>query len=150
MLLNPWAVDVQSKVIGIGGGAGGRFGGRKGSARGGGGGAPAARAASPLTLDPGTFPALDFLPEPSGILPNLRPSDAGVLRIPLADLGPGQHVQVLAVDRAGMVRAELALPWRPFVSRDRRLPQAVDAERHLVEERRIDYLGSGKDRNAED
>ncbi|MAF67105.1 MAG: hypothetical protein CMJ84_15785 [Planctomycetes bacterium] len=144
LLLNPWAVNVQNDVIGIGGGAGGSFGGRSGGRRGRAAGGAGIEQAVADGRDPGTFPALDFLPDPSWILPNLRPADGGVLRIPLTTLGPGQQVEVLAVDRAGLARAEVALPLRPFTPRDRRLTRAIDADRHLVERRRIDFLTRGE------
>ncbi len=144
MLLHPWAVDARSDMIGLGGGTGGSFGERSGGRRSRGAGGAGTEQAVAAGLDPGTFGALDFLPGPSWILANLRPGDDGTLRIPLSTLGPGQHVQVLAVDRAGLASAELALSASAFEPRDLRLRGGIDPARHVIERRTIDVLAAGE------
>ncbi|MED6334886.1 MAG: hypothetical protein VYE81_05750 [Planctomycetota bacterium] len=142
VLLNPWAVNVQADVIGIGGGGGGRFGGRKGERRRKGASGGPASIGAPTTLHPATFANLDFLPDASWILVNLRPNDDGTLRIPLTQLGTGQHIRVLALDRMGIAQADTTLPWRTFVPRDGRLSESLALDRHLLEERRIDFIAT--------
>ena len=144
VLLNPWAVDYWNRAIGLGGGAGGRFGGRTGKARKQSGGGANAAPVTPTKRAPGTFGTLDFLPAASWILANQKPDEDGLLRIPLADLGPGQSIVVLAVDRGALVEARLSLPWQGFEPLDRRLVVGLDPERHRIEQRRIDFLSAGQ------
>lgn len=143
LLLNPWATDETNSVIGIGGGAGGKFGGRSGGKRN-------TRAAggrgshqSLSERHPAAFPNLDFLPQASAMLVNLRLDKDGVLRVPLASLGEGQWIHVLVVDQDQLASTDLALPWNELTPKDLRLHASMDANEHFTESRRIEYLAAG-------
>ena len=144
LLLNPWAVDIWNSVIGIGGGAGGAYGGRFGGRRNMKAAGGAAGGAGSSGDHPSAYANLDFLPTASRWVTNLRPGKDGMLRVPLSALGDGQHVQVVAVDRDEVVRAEAALPWRAFTPKDQRLAAGFDAQRHLIQRRAIDFLNTGE------
>ena len=141
LLLNPWALDEWNTAIGLGGGAGGKFGGRGGGRR-----------AGPSSPGPsggdhpgltGTFANLAFLPAPARLLTNLRPGPDGVLRVPLADLGDGQQVHVLAVDRESVVYTSTARSEAALAARPRHLSRALDPNQQLAERRRIDFVAAG-------
>ena len=142
LILNPWALEETTTALGAGGGAGGRFGGRKQLQA----PAPATLESSQelgLSFSAGAFPNLDFLPAPARVLENLRPNEAGEVRVPLADLGPGQLVHALAVDLSSTVYATHALPEVALVPADRRLSGTLDPARHLVQQRSIEFVDAG-------
>ncbi len=142
LLLNPWALDETPTTIGLGGGAGGKFGGRGGGRRSSrmmGGPAPGA----PAQHDPGTFANLDYLPAASVVLANLRADAQGLVRVPLASLGDGQHVHVVAIDDTDTVHTTLARAEAPLAPRSRRLRDAITGDRHVTEQRRIEFVATG-------
>jgi len=142
LLLNPWALDETTTETAPTGRAGGQFGGRGGKLRADavGGNAPATPAP---TRAPGTFPDLDFLPAPATVLPNLRADADGHVRVPLAQLGAGQLIGVVAIDGDDTVYVSLTRPETPFVPVSQRLPAAIASDRHAVERRRIEFLAAG-------
>ena len=148
LLLNPWALDETDSVIGIGGGAGGRFGGKREGERGrasAGAGGPSAAASTP-----GTFSSLEFLPESSVALTNLAPDATGVVRVLLAELGDGQLLHAVAVDRMSTVYTTLALPEKELSPADQRLTSALDPTKHLAERKRIELVDAGASATVED
>ncbi len=149
LILNPWALEETRSAIGMGGGAGGSFGGKKGARASAGGGASAGPSTG-RTSSPGIFPNLDFLPEPAVLLTNLRPDGEGLVRVPLAELGPGQLVHAVAVDQESTVYACLPLAERSLEPRDRRLPASLDPERHLTQQRAIEFVDAGETTVVED
>ena len=149
LLLNPWALDETVSGVGMGGGAGGRFGGRRNS-KASGGATPGKSERGTFANIPGTFPNLDFLPEPSALLIGLHPGVDGRIRVPLAELGSGSLIQVLAVDAESTVYTSLAREGRPLVARDQRLTHALAPERHLAQQRRIEFLDAGAEARVED
>lgn len=142
LLLNPWALDATDTSIGRGGGAAGKFGGRSGRLR-----AEAApggpSSPGPSSRTPGTFPNLDFLATPSTVLANLRVDADGVVRVKSAQLGDDQLVHVVAIDDGHTVYTTLAREEVPLTPRRRRLPAAIAADRHVTEQRRIEFLAAG-------
>ncbi|MAB89974.1 MAG: hypothetical protein CMJ90_11005 [Planctomycetes bacterium] len=138
LLLNPWARKEANDAIDLSGGGGGAFGKRRGGGRGrralGGG------AAASATSAPSAFPNLDFLPEPSRVIANLRPDASGVVRVPIADLGPGHLVHVVAVDGTDTVYTSQALPEKKLAPADRRLARSLNAEKPYAERRSIDFV----------
>jgi hypothetical protein len=142
LLLNPWAREEWSAAVGIGGGEGGRFGGsRGGRSQGLGGGGPSGSAAE--FGSPGTFPNLSFLPSPARLLTNRKVGTDGTITIPRAELGDGQHVHVVAVDRGSTVYRSLTLAERPLTPEPQRLAKAFDPARRLAEKRRIEFVAGG-------
>lgn len=149
LLLNPWALEETETAIGLGGGAAGKFGGRGGRAGGPSSPGPAPSPPVPVRA-PGSFPNLDFLPSPSAVLANLRPDAAGVVRVPLTRLGDGQHLHVLAVDGRDTVYVSLARAEVALVPAAQRLPASLAATRHVVEQRRIEFLAAGASAELQD
>ena len=145
LLLNPWALDEARTVLGIGGGSGGQFGGRRGGraeskSRGVAAGGRGARWG-----DARGFADLGFLTGSRELAANVRSGRwDGLVRIPRASLGDGQHIHVLALDRGGRAYASLALAETPLVPRDLRLSSALDATRHLVERNAVDLVRAGE------
>ncbi|MFK7741767.1 MAG: hypothetical protein AB8H80_15720 [Planctomycetota bacterium] len=144
ILLNPMTLEKDSwnSAIGLGGGAGGRFGGKRGgravaeSARAGedGGGQGG---------NPGIIANLDFLPEGSTLLANLKPDADGVVRVPLADLGPGHHIHVVAIDDDQAVYRPTTRAESRLEPRSRTLPRSLATDQHLVETRQIEFVAAG-------
>ncbi len=141
LLLNPLALAEESwnEAIGLGGGAGGAFGGRRGGRRSAGGGA---RNQGGGDQAAGTFPNLDFLPRPAAVVANLVPDRAGVVRVPVADLGEGQHLTVLALDLEHAVTVSLLRPETPLQPVGRELQGGLDPSRHFVEQRKIEFVAA--------
>ncbi|MBI4879216.1 MAG: hypothetical protein HY812_06095 [Planctomycetes bacterium] len=148
LLLNPWALEETEGAIGEGGGATGGFGGAPGARRRGRADGAGRAGAAPAAA--GVFPNLDFLPQPSAVLVNLKAGADGVVRVPLADLGLGQQVHVIAVDKESTVCTSLTLPEKSLEPADQRLAVALDPARHLVEQRSIDFVDKGASAVIED
>lgn len=143
LLLNPWALQESSSVVGVGGGASAGYGAKRaGSARAGGGGSGPRGALQ--TRSPARYADVSFLPEPARRLANLRPDADGVVRVPLADLGPGGWVQVVALDGEHSVSAELALPSRELRPREVRQRGALDPQRPVIEQRSVRFVDGGE------
>lgn len=144
LLLNRFALDVSSTNAadqsGSGGAYGGRFGGKKDTrARGGAtSGSPGASG-----MHPSCVPNFDFLDGTRGLAANLRPDAQGVVRVPLAQLGDGQHVHVLALDARQRAYRALALPAQPLRVREQRLASSLDVARRLSEQRSVEFVASG-------
>jgi hypothetical protein len=75
---------------------------------------------------PGTYVDVDFLPEPSRLLANLRPNEQGVVELDLRELGQGQHVHVVAVDPFNTATKSILLPEQVLEPRDRSLSNGLD------------------------
>jgi len=149
LLLNPWALEETATSVSRPGGAGGAYRGPAESES-------AERARSEeaggvgRARRPGVLPNVDFLPEPSVILANLRPDADGRIRVPLADLGAGQEVHILAVDPESTVYRSVALGWKPLAPRERRLALALDPDRHFTEQKRVELVEGGETAVVED
>ncbi len=70
----------------------------------------------------------DFLPVGSQWRFNLKPDDAGVVRIPLAKDSPHTALDIVLADRFGTVQTRLTLPDRDFKARDIRLVAPLDPD----------------------
>jgi hypothetical protein len=140
LLLNPWALRATSTEVqaAADGASYGAMAGRRtaGDPRAGSG-----YASQSIAVSPGA--SFDFLAAPSVVIANLRPDADGVVRVPLADLGAAQLVQIIVVDPALTSTAELALPEIAPAPRDRRLRLALDSKGHFAEERRVEPLPQG-------
>ncbi|MFZ2956601.1 MAG: hypothetical protein WA705_06900 [Candidatus Ozemobacteraceae bacterium] len=83
------------------------------------------------------FSCLDFLPETSLILANLKPDADGVVTIDAAGIGARRCVQVVAVDAFGTTCREIALTGDTDEFKDLRLIRGLDPQRHLTERKNI-------------
>lgn len=142
LLLNPWhPTDEWNAALGLGGGQGGRFGGR--------GGAPgpvtggAADGGRGRAINGSAFVNLDFLPGGGRMLCNLRPDGDGLVLVPRGDLGPGQHVHVVAVGGGDVAQRSVALPWQALEPRDLTLQNGLPPEAHFAQQRRVDFVAPG-------
>lgn len=145
LLLNPMTLSEFSSnqwntAVGLGGGAGGKAGGRGGRRRQGGG--PSANDGG--GANPGELANLDYLPEGSTLIADLEVGADGVVSVPLADLGPGQHVHVVAVDGDQAVYDTTVRAEQVLQPRSRALPAALDSTKHLVETRSIEFVAAGQ------
>ncbi|MBK8097155.1 MAG: hypothetical protein IPK26_08610 [Planctomycetes bacterium] len=140
LLLNPWSLEETeqwNEALGKGGGYGGRAGGRRG---GGGGGRAKKQAAGGVA---GQFANLDFLPVAALTHANLRPDAAGVVKLALPALGANRCLQIVAVDRDDTVAESLAVGDPALAPRPRQLQNGLTSERHVTEQRRIEFVAGG-------
>lgn len=141
LLLNPWEL-AESTSIGIGAGAGGRYGkGRAGGASSRAGGVRS-DGVPHLGPHPGLFANLDYVPRPSTTLANLVPDASGLVRVPLADLGQGQLLHVLALDGDQAIYATFVRDEQGLQPRARHLGAALDPRSHAIEQRRIELIAA--------
>ena len=140
LLLNPWAIDESTDTrLGRQSGSGGRFGGK---AKGGvmSQESPASTSSISASTNPMNYANLDFLPGPAPVIWNQFPDEAGTVSIPLSALGDNHLVRVAAVDRGVTLSRTVVRQETKLVPRDRRLPGSLDVERHLTEQRRIEFI----------
>lgn len=142
LLLNPWAVrdtEARPETLATGGEYAGRemqaavverekkelvtFGGRGGAAT--------------------DLPSLDFLARPSAVLANLEADEAGVVRIPRADLGGLPFVRVVAVDPISTAVRFVALDDSPVETRELRLAPGLDPDKPFTERKLVTPLAKG-------
>jgi hypothetical protein len=145
LLLNPWALrttstTVQTAAEGAGYGSSARrmTGDPRAAAL-----AKQRGAYDEVALTMGPLASYDFLAAPAVVIANLRPDAEGTIRIPRADLGAAQLVQIVLVDPALTTTAEVALPEIAPAHRDLRLRLALDPAGHFAEERRVEPLLQG-------
>jgi len=113
---------------------GGKYGSRLGRGKGeGGAGGRVNESAGAATKNAN----LDWLPRPSVMLTNLVPGPDGVVRVPVADLGDGQHVQVVALDGDQLLSGSMVRTEAPLVPRPRQLQRAFDLQQDLVDLKRV-------------
>jgi hypothetical protein len=146
LLVNPWVLDDASpnEATGLGGGRGSAYGGR-GERRAKAGVVREEQDAAGLagTGVAGAWANLDWLPEAAPLLANLTPDAAGIVRVPLAQLGLGQHLHVLALDGDQAMQRSIVRDEMPLQPRQRTLPQALPATSKLAEGKRIEFLAAG-------
>ncbi|MBL8748106.1 MAG: hypothetical protein JNK78_03030, partial [Planctomycetes bacterium] len=140
LLVNPWATDrsstenevpettTWSSALGQSGGSGSGHGGRN------------ARVATPHS---GTFANLDWLPQPSSLAANLVPDRDGVVRVPLAKLGGGHLIHVLALDGDQAVQDVLVRDEAPAEPRARTLARSFDSATPMREKKAIEFVNAG-------
>ncbi len=135
LLLNPWARD---KVVAGEGAAGGKGGaGRFGHRDGGGRRKRVMRGGGMRGTASNTFANLDFLAAPSAVLVNLAPDENGVVTVARDRLGAHPLVTVLAVDPRHVAAREVVLPDASPGREDLRLADALPADEHFAEQKRI-------------
>ena len=138
LLLNPWAVRKTAMD--------------RNEARGGGGYAPSpamsARSSGRGEMDDmlegggseGTSANLDFLPEPTRVLLDLRPDASGLVRVPCAGLEGMSLVRIAVIDgRTTLVHA-IAMEEPDHQPQDLRLRVALDANAHFIEKKQASLL----------
>ncbi|MBL8755674.1 MAG: hypothetical protein JNK15_20430, partial [Planctomycetes bacterium] len=146
LLLNPWALEDTTSDPNLQGGGGSQFGGRRGRGAAGGGpgsAGPGGRPGATGGSDAGSFASFDWLPAGAVWHGNLVPGTDGIVRVPVAALGDGQHVHVLALDGDQAILESLVRPETAVAPRTRTLAQALDGKAHFIEQKRIEFVAAG-------
>jgi len=140
LLLNPWAIrktEAGRQAAAKGEDFEGR--GTDAAARGG-------RAAR-KRKDPdrgGDFANLDFLAQGSALLLNLAPDDKGLVKIGRNELGPHQHLHLVAVDPRSTAYRVVSLPEVKSNPRDLRMATGLDAAVHFTQQKQIGVVAKGE------
>ena len=88
---------------------------------------------------------LDFLAEGSGVLTNLIPDDAGVVKISKDEIGPHQHIHVVAIDPVNTTYRSISLPELKSEFLDLRLLSAgLDPKGHFTQQKQISIVPVGQ------
>ncbi|QTA85345.1 hypothetical protein [Desulfonema magnum] len=90
------------------------------------------------------FSNLDFLNEASVLLLNLRPDENGLVTIERNQLGAHRQLHCIAIDPLSTVYREITLPDTEIQTRDLRLVQSLEAEKHFTEQKQISLLHPGE------
>ena len=93
---------------------------------------------------------LDFLPNPSLVLPNLQPDDHGLVTVPLDQVAGVNQLHALALDDGGAVLRRLDLDEVEAPPRDLRLDPGLDPEGHFTEKKEVTVLRAGEALAVED
>ncbi|MCC7398444.1 MAG: hypothetical protein IT455_15345, partial [Planctomycetes bacterium] len=152
LLVNPWRLDQQSfnAAVDRDGKKGTGYdamppqpGGASGPATAGPAGPRPTATPAPAIAPNVPFANLDYLPQGAVLRTNLRPDADGVVRIPLADLGHGQLVQVVAMLGDQMVGDVVVRDELPLTPRPRHLREAIAPTRHVIEQKRMEFVAAG-------
>ena len=90
------------------------------------------------------FANLDFLAEHTVLLTNLVPNEDGKVLIPAKQLGPHQHVHVLAVDPLTTVSRTLAMTESAMPFRDLALRTGLSPAQHFTQQKQSTVLHAGE------
>ena len=108
LLLNPWAV--RSTETGEQVAAAGEEFAKKSDQAGGGGAQGRGEGKGAGAAAGGDFVNLDFLAQASAVLVNLAADEKGMVSIPRQELGPHQHLHIVAVDPRATAYRSMSLP----------------------------------------
>ena len=88
---------------------------------------------------------LDFLAQGSVVLTNLIPDDAGVVKIGKDEIGPHQHIHVVAVDPVNTTYRSVSLPEPKTEFLDLRLLSGgLDPKGHFTQQKQISIVPVGQ------
>ncbi len=90
------------------------------------------------------FGNLDFLYKTSTALVNLVPDESGLISIDRDELGPHQHVHVVAVDPQATAYRSVSLPETKPEVLDLRLAGGLDPKLHYTQRKQISIVRSGE------
>ncbi|MCY2989240.1 MAG: hypothetical protein NTY19_15405, partial [Planctomycetota bacterium] len=136
LLLNPWAVrgtETGEQVAA----AGADFA-KKSDQAGGGQGRGEAKATAAAVG--GDFVNLDFLAQASAVLVNLVADEQGVVSIPRQELGPHQHLHIVAVDPRSTAYRSVSLPEAKAAFVDLRLANALDPKLNFAQQKQVSVV----------
>jgi hypothetical protein len=92
---------------------------------------------------PGEFANLDFLADATSLLLNQVPDENGIVTVPVADLGPHQHLHVVAVDPASSVYRSVVLDEQESGTLDLRLADGLDPKKSFTQQKQISVIKAG-------
>ena len=136
LLLNPWAVrstETGEQVAA----AGADF--AKKPEQAGGGEGRGATTGGPVAAG-GDFVNLDFLAQASAVLLNLAADEKGLVSIPRQELGPHQHLHILAVDPRNTCYRSVALSESKAALVDLRLANGLDPKLNFAQQKQVSVL----------
>ncbi|MCY2990724.1 MAG: hypothetical protein NTY19_23025, partial [Planctomycetota bacterium] len=136
LLLNPWAV--RSTETGEQNAAEGQAFGRKAEDRGGGAGRGEGQDAQAAAE--GDFVNLDFLAQASAVLLNLAADEKGIVSIPRQELGPHQHLHIVAIDPRSTAYRSVSLPETKAAFVDLRLANGLDPKLNFAQQKQISVV----------
>jgi hypothetical protein len=90
----------------------------------------------------GDFANLDFLPDGSAALLNLRPDAQGKVLVDRKDLAFNQQVHVVAIDPLSTIYRSVALPAKEFAGLDLRLLTGLDTAVHFTRQKQVTILSA--------
>ena len=90
------------------------------------------------------FANLDFLAKASIVEVNLVPDENGVITVKLADIGPRQHIHVVAADPMHTAIRSLALDIASPPRLDLRLAGSLKLDQHFTQQKRFRFLPKGE------
>jgi len=91
----------------------------------------------------GEFSQLDFLNNGSAVLLNLVPDDDGSVSVSVDELGPHQHIHVLAVDPQQTACRIISRPEVQVQTNDLRLVRGLDAAKHFTQQKQTSVVEGG-------
>jgi hypothetical protein len=100
--------------------------------------APRSKSAVPETKS--AFSNFDFLGQPSVMLANLKPDENGVVTVARSELGSHPQIHILAVDPFHTAYREITLPEQAMKTRELRLVQGLNSEKHFTEQKQISVI----------
>ncbi|MCY2992465.1 MAG: hypothetical protein NTY19_31980, partial [Planctomycetota bacterium] len=136
LLLNPWAV--RSTETGEQVAAAGADFAKKSDQTGGGGGRGEGKGAQAAAG--GDFVNLDFLAQASAVLLNLAADEKGIVSIPREELGPHQHLHIVAVDPRGTAHRSVSLPESNAAFVDLRLANGLDPKLDFAQQKQVSVV----------
>ncbi len=145
LLLNPWAIHkTQTRTQSATTGHGFRGMGSRGYGRGGGGRAGFGKGRLLSRSYGMVLPNLDFLPEQSAVLVNLKPNKDGVVTVKRSALGGHSQIHVLAIDPDHTAYRRLTVDETPLTPKDLRLRANLSSKKHYTQQSRIEKVGKGQ------
>ena len=136
LLLNPWAV--RSTETGEQQAKPGVAFAPKADQTGGGQGRGEGKGAG--TAAGGDFVNLDFLAQASAVLLNVIADEKGVVSIPRQELGPHQHLHIVAVDPRSTAYRSVSLPEAKAAFVDLRLANGLDPKLNFAQQKQISVV----------
>jgi hypothetical protein len=136
LLLNPWAV--RSTETGEQQAAAGADFAKKSDQTGGGAGRGEGQAAAATAG--GDFINLDFLTQTSAVLLNLAADEKGVVSIPRQEIGPHQHLHIVAIDPRSTAYRSVSLPEPKTAFVDLRLANGLDPKLNFAQQKQVSVV----------
>ena len=78
------------------------------------------------------------------MLLNLKPDKDGLIELPIDTLGGRQHVHVVVADPQQTASRSISLPESESLTRDLRLVQGLDQQKHFTEQKQVSVVKSGE------
>lgn len=135
LLLNPWAIrttQTETQTAQSGEGFGGL--GTSGYGRGGGGYGWGGKSGMGYGRYAYQLPNLDYLPESSSLVLNLKPNAKGIVRVPRSALGGHSLIQVVAVTPDHTAYQRISISETPLQPEDLRLRANLPANQHYTQQ----------------